>query len=636
MMVAIFLSPGVQAQLCNGSLGDPVINVTFGAGANPGPALPAGVTTYQYFAADCPQDGLYTIRSRTIACNGSTWHDVTQDHTSGDVNGHMLVVNASMSAGTFYTSKVTGLCSGTTFEFACWVMNVLKPSACSGSGITPNLRFSIETTGGQELGSYSTGNIPATDNPQWKQYGLFFETPPGVTEVVLKIVNNNPGGCGNDLLLDDITFRACGPNIRSAFATATGDEMKLCSNNAATVEMQADLSNADYSSPEIQWQESNDGGLNWQNIPGATGTTLSELNAAKGSYWYRFIAAEAGNLQQATCRVSSNVLRIEVDDPVTSSVEIASPVCEGSPVNFTATGRGDYTWSGPNGYTSTDASPAFTAMRESAGNYTLVRVDEYGCRTEATAALAVHPMPDLSINVASDTVCRNAVLNLQASGAQQYTWYNGGTIIGNAAAFAFTPPADGNTATLSVSGATAEGCKDSLSRVITILDAPLVDAGEDLYVFEGDSTQLKGEVTGSNNYYWTPVVAMNNPAILNPLVAPADNMVYMLTAESQNGCGTSTDNVNVFVYQELELPNAFSPNNDGINDTWIIRAMVSYPNSTVQIFDRYGKTVFESKGYTVPWNGTWQGRMVPAGVYYYVIDLGVANKRLQGSVTVLR
>jgi gliding motility-associated-like protein len=86
----------------------------------------------------------------------------------------------------------------------------------------------------------------------------------------------------------------------------------------------------------------------------------------------------------------------------------------------------------------------------------------------------------------------------------------------------------------------------------------------------------------------------------------------------------------------VKIPNAFSPNGDGINDTWIITNLVDYQNNTVEIFNRYGQRVFYSLGYAVPWNGTYNGNPVPTGVYYYIIDLKNGFGKLTGSITVIR
>jgi hypothetical protein len=195
LLLTFNFSGKIFAQLCQGSLGDPVVNITFGSGSNPGGALGRS-TNYTYLGADCPDDGSYTISNSTSNCFGFTWHSVSQDHTPGDVNGYMMVVNASFNPGDFFVETVVGLCPNTTYEFASWILNVLKPSSCRGAGIKPNITFNIETTSGIVLQSYQTGDIPASSFPQWKQYGFFFSTTTGINSVVLRMTNNAPGGCG--------------------------------------------------------------------------------------------------------------------------------------------------------------------------------------------------------------------------------------------------------------------------------------------------------------------------------------------------------------------------------------------------------------------------------------------------------
>jgi gliding motility-associated-like protein len=83
-------------------------------------------------------------------------------------------------------------------------------------------------------------------------------------------------------------------------------------------------------------------------------------------------------------------------------------------------------------------------------------------------------------------------------------------------------------------------------------------------------------------------------------------------------------------------PNAFSPNNDGSNDTWIIPALLNYPDCTIQIFNRSGEPVFSANGYAKPWDGIYMGKPLPVGTYYYVIGLTPDFKKLSGAVTILR
>src|SRR6266700_5596319 len=152
ILIALLASSTAWSQLCTGSLGDPVVHITFGAGGNPGPSLAPGITNYIFVTSDCPPDGYYALRNASSSCFGNTWFNIT-DHT-GDPNGYFMLVNAAFQHGDFFVDTVSGLCTNTTYEFAAWVINILKQSACGFNGINPNLTFNIETIAGTVLATY--------------------------------------------------------------------------------------------------------------------------------------------------------------------------------------------------------------------------------------------------------------------------------------------------------------------------------------------------------------------------------------------------------------------------------------------------------------------------------------------------
>src|SRR5690242_951934 len=100
-----------------------------------------------------------------------------------------MLVNASYTPGDFFVTTVDNLCPNTTYEFASWIMNVLR-----NPGIRPNITFKIETASGVVLQQYSTGDILETPSPIWTQYGFYFTTPANNTGIVLRMTNNAPGG----------------------------------------------------------------------------------------------------------------------------------------------------------------------------------------------------------------------------------------------------------------------------------------------------------------------------------------------------------------------------------------------------------------------------------------------------------
>jgi gliding motility-associated-like protein len=308
----LFFSTITYAQLgfCTGSKGEPIFSENFGNGTNYGPALPAGITNYNFVVGN-PNDGSYTLYYRTNLY--STWHyslDHTPDATNG-VNGKALIVNANASTtGDFYKRTVTGLCVNTTFEFSAWVMNVYNPGSgfCGASEIPINVRFEIwNDTETVLLGSGDTGNIMGTASPIWQQYALVFTTG-SETSVVLKMKNNGVGGCGNDLAIDDIEFRACGELTTVTSPPLSGQTYQACSNEAPfSLTFQASTTGV---SPHFyQWQSSSDG-ITWTDITGENSSTYTASAITASTYFRAKAAQDIANLNNSFCSTISNVYTV--------------------------------------------------------------------------------------------------------------------------------------------------------------------------------------------------------------------------------------------------------------------------------------------------------------------------------------
>jgi gliding motility-associated-like protein len=610
------------AQLCTGSLGDPVVHISFGSGPNPGPSLAAATTNYGYISGDCPGDGFYNVRNSSNGCFNSTWHTVPEDHTPGDVNGYFMQVNASFNPGDFYVDTVRGLCPNTTYEFAAWILNVLKTTACNGVGIDPNLTFKIETTTGTTLASYSTGSIPEDFTPTWRQYGLFFQTPAGITTVVLRITNDAPGGCGNDLLLDDITFRPCGPNVTAALSI-TGTSTTVCVGNNTAFLLQG-VYPGGYANPAFQWQESLNGSP-FTDIAGAQGVNyLRPPTAAPGSYRYRLTMAESENLTSFSCRVASNVITIEVNPLPVVSVTDVFEACDGADVSLSASGGSTYSWTGPNGFSSAAAQPVLEDVDAAdEGMYYVLATSDKGCSVRDSGYLFVRPRPTATVSTGAD-ICEGSSTLLQASGGNQYAWTPSTGLSATNIPNPIASPAD--TTEYMVKVTNNFGCTDSIRTRINVWKKPIANAGPDKTTREGRPVMLEGAAGGTDvSFYWTPTTGLSNPTVLNPNALLQNDLAYTLNVVSDKGCGLSSDQVFVRVFKKVVIPNAFSPNNDGINDTWQIPALQTYIDPEVTVFNRYGQPVYRSKGYGTAWDGSFKGKKLPAGTYYYVIDLKIGE-----------
>ncbi|OYU55086.1 MAG: hypothetical protein CFE25_08975 [Chitinophagaceae bacterium BSSC1] len=183
-----------------------------------------------------------------------------------------------------------------------------------------------------------------------------------------------------------------------------------------------------------------------------------------------------------------------------------------------------------------------------------------------------------------------------------------------------------------------QGCvSDTLTKSIIVHPYPVLDLGPNLVVLEGGQTPLKPLfVYGTNlQYLWTPSLYLSSDTARVPISTPLGDVTYKLTLTGIGNCSV-TDDVFIKLLLAPLVPNAFSPNKDGINDTWKIEYLESYPGATVDVFNRYGQKVFSSNGYTTQWDGTFNGVALPIGTYYYIINPKNGRATIQGSVTIIK
>jgi gliding motility-associated-like protein len=621
------------AQVCTGSLGDPVVNVTFGSGTNPGSQLQAATTTYSFTSSPCPNDGSYTVVNSTSGCFSSSWYTIPEDHTPNEANGYMMLVNASYNPGDFYVDTVKNLCANTNYEFAAWIVNVQSPTSCNANPIVPKLVFNIETTTGVLLGTYSTGNIPSPGTPTWKQYGLFFTTPVNTSIVVIRLTNTAPGGCGNDLALDDITFRPCGPSISAGVTNNNQSNVDMCIGSVTAVPLSASIGTG-YIAPAYQWQESKDSGISWTDIAGETALTYVFNKTAIGVYKCRMSAAEGGNIGISNCRVASNPVTITIRDIPAGSAQSNSPVCEKRVINLTATGGTTYAWSGPAGFSSAQAAPSFIAQNNSGGQYNVIVTDQFGCSNSASTIVVANPKPTAVVSNTQE-ICAGNGTALQAAGGTAYLWSPATGLSAVDIPNPIANPVD--TTSYRVIVTSVNNCADTAMVTVNVIGKPIADAGPDKIIFKGQTVILDAGIGGGNvSFTWSPATFLNDPLLLQPSSTPLNDVLYTLEVISNLGCGIASDDVFVKVYNDIYIPTAFSPNNDGLNDVWRIDALVATPEAKVLVYNRYGNIVFETTGNSNYWDGTFKGQALPTGAYPYLIDFKNGSPLKKGTVTIVR
>ena len=625
-----------QSQLCTGTLGDPVVNITFGnKNTTAGPLRP-GITNLGYVTG-CPIDDNYAITNAAFGCWGSTWHDITKDHT-GDEEGRFMLVNATNAPSVFYVETITGLCGNTTYEFGAWVANVLKPSSCNGTGTKPNLTFTIETTSGVVLATYNTGNIREDAQLTFKQYGFSFKPPITASSVILKITNNAGTGCGNDLAIDDITFRPCGPSMSASIDGVLGFSKNSCFDSQSNLLLNIAVG-AGYINPSYQWQISTNLGATWSDITGANSTSYNRIPSVAGRFQYRLLASESIYAGVAACKTASLPITIQINNSAPRIGNQTINQCIGGKVDLIgAPGSGgslNYQWNGPNGFSSNVRNPTLPSIRTGdSGTYIVKVITTEGCAASDTILVKTFKAINGSYN-GNNMICLGDSLFLNAVGSNQFEWYNNTRAILSTSNSLSVKPSD--TTQYQLIFRDNMGCFDSINIPVFVIKPPKVDAGPNRNILIGSNTTLLGSISGqSSGFTWFPVFNMQNPNSLTPIVNPIINTTYSLMAYGINGCAISQDTVQVRVFVSLNTPNSFSPNGDGIHDIWLVGGLETYPNSELTIFNRAGQIMYQSKPYFEGWDGKFQGKDLPIGVYYYIINRGNGEPLLSGSIYLIR
>lgn len=592
-------STNAQLGFCNGNSGDPIFTETFGTGTTAGPALANGITSYN-FTTGTPNDGDYTISNNTGYFN---WHSV-QDHTPNDTNGKALVVNADFTAGEFFRRTVTGLCENTSYEFSSWLINLLPAGSCNGGGIPINVKFQIwDATDTNLLASGDTGNIPNRTAPLWEQYGLVFQTVPGQTSVILKMINNGPGGCGNDLAIDDIVFRTCGDNI-DIKDTQNQTHIEACQENgpvSATITATPDFSI--YATHAYQWQESSDG-INWSDIPGETTQNYTTPPLLVSAYYRVKVAEDAINLANPLCNTVSEIFDILViaqpSNPI-SNGDVQACVNEPKTVSAAVPNFVTINWY--------DAATGGNLLLEKSLAYQPTTPGTYyaearsilgDCPSAGRTAVTIQFI-DLPVVTDEDlTFCENENISLAANIQNvTYLWNTGETtetiVVSTEGIYTVTVTNSAN-------------CSSTKTINLTQIDVPKIKVVKSI-AYEIFVT-LENEV-GDFEYALDGVNYQDSGIFKNK-----EGGLYTIYVREKSGCGLTT-----LAYIHFVIPNFFTPNGDGTNDRFIIGGIEFFPNYEVTIFDRYGKLLKSTVNSAVGWDGTFNTKNLPADDYWYVIKV---------------
>jgi gliding motility-associated-like protein len=309
--------------------------------------------------------------------------------------------------------------------------------------------------------------------------------------------------------------------------------------------------------------------------------------------------------------LGTDTVSVIVNSGVGISAGIDTTVCQGNQVTLSGSGGSNYNWSG-----GINNNTPFVPSNSQ--DYVLTALSSNGCLGTDTVSVTVNSGVGISAGI-DTTVCQGDQVTLSGSGGSNYNW-NGG--INNNTAFV---PA--NSQDYVLTALSSNGCLGTDTVSVTVNPRPLVSAGNDQSICEGDNVTLTA--SGAETYSWSNGIL--DGVAFGP---PFGTTTYTLTGIGENGC-IDTDEVVVTSNYCFEIPGALSPNSDNNNDTWEITGLQNHPNAIISVFDRWGQKVYEGTSTSVPWNGKYQEKDLPTADYYYVIELGNGNN-YNGVVTLKR
>lgn len=532
--------------------------------------------------------GGFTGNTQTVTPTGSGVYTVVV--TAGSCSASTTATATEIEQPTANLGNDVGFCAGGS--------SVLDP------GYAPNTQFG--TTYSWTLNGASTGGntqtLTATQN------GTYIVT-----------ITNSSGGT-TCVATDTINV-----NVITAPTVTIGD-VSYCQGGAQ---------------PQLT-ATTNVSGFNfsWTGPGGFTGNTQT-VTATNGTGQYIVTVSDpSGSCPNATA--TANVTEIENPTPSLSN----QGVCQGVDVtlnsNYPANSQfgTTYSWTGPGGFSGNTQS----VQTNGAGTYTVTVTNTLlgvTCTNSASMNLTWNPIP--SISVADEVTCQNSsgnasvTLTSSASGVT-YQWFTNGAPIPNATNATYTTGISGTY----VVEVDASGCKNSDTATVTInaLPAPaLIDsvtsATENvLFCANTPPVLLSGFTSGSNLVYvWT----LNGQTLINSgaVLPVTEEGTYAVTITDANGCSATDEIIVIEEPCDIIPHNVITPDlKDGLNDVLVFENLLEFAKRKLQVFDRWGKLVYEAD----PYNNNWNGGDEVSGTYYYILEINnnIDTKKYHGDVMIIR
>jgi gliding motility-associated-like protein len=599
---------------------------------------PKPVTAFTYPPGCLPVDGLVQFVNNTAPPAGETITGYTWNF--GDANA-LPADNTSTLTNPIHNYKNNGTynitltatssngCTGNSTAVAILALTPqlawpALPAVCESTTGTVSVATASVTNGVAGTGVYSGPGTDAAGNFRPLIAG------PGTHTITYTFT---AGGCTASIPNTIVVH----PKPNAVF-TATSD---ICLNQAATIE-----DNSTIPSGSITTWNWNFGDGNTASY--ANGNSFTRSWATYNTYNVTLTATSNNGC------TASKTMSVAVHALPAVDFELPAGICVpgGNAAFKNLTTIPDnagisYQWTfGDGGLSSSAPNPSHVYAARNAYNVNLTATSVYGCTGTALKVLTpdrFFDKPIAAFKAAPEAVCQGTeqefsdLSTAPNSTVRGWNWnFGDGSIstVRNPAKKYRLP----GVYTVALQVTNEVGCmSDPVTHTATVYLQPVIDAGGSFVVAQGTLVKFNPKANDSTvvTFQWTPATDLSDATILRPTMVAQQDRTYRLTATGEGNC-TASDELTVKILRPVKIPNVFSPNGDGVNDTWFIENLADYTGCMVEVFNRYGQRVYYAGGYSNPWNGTFNGQSLPVATYYYVIHLKNGFQPLTGSVTILR
>jgi CHU_C Type IX secretion signal domain len=595
---------------CNGVLGENIFpDGDFGSGTAPLlEANPGFAPGYQFAGLSAPPiDGFFVITNNTASWGSfaaSRWININDN--SGTTNGYMMVVNAAFSPGVFYEKQVP-VCANTLYEMSVDVISMMEPVYGSGH-IESDIAFAIDNDV-----VCSTGKVP--HDARWRTFRFSFTTQPNQTSVNLSFLNNAPGGTGNDLAIDNIAFRACGPTI------TLNDTIAFCPEQP--IELSTNPLNSPYNTPVYLWQTRDNPAAPWMDIPNSNSGDLIVPNPHTGQQFRLVMANTLSNLDLSFCRVVSPPTTAVLED--LSNYAIGGPdtiVCNGAPAVLEAGNFATYQWS--------TGETTATINGPVPGVYAVTVTSQNDC--VGTDSLLVY-----QINLDAEASVTDPICFGDSTGTIVV-----GNRIGGSGSLSYAAGTGWPTQTdpelegipagdFGVQVTDSLGCTLEIPVVLNNPPKLIVDLGADRSVLACETIALPAQANyPSVRYIWQPADSLSCADCPAPLAMPNLSQTFTVTVINLANCfAHDTVRINTEPRLDVYVPNAFLAGGNTPNQTFTVSTSKSARKvHRFQVYDRWGNLHFTAQNQSPGSDALhWDGRSLSDGrmhegvyVWYALIE----------------